>query len=259
MSKLIEKLQKSLQPAAPAIGFKTRVDIPKSQVMPFIVAISSGNMNLITDILMTGIDALLLQINENEQTQSALSTLVNKVAGIPWGLFINHYSEEQIEQTIAAGCDFLIFEAKDVPASLSEKSEIGKILMVNQAWHDGLVETVGQIAVDAVILDLHKETALSMLHLMLCQYYADLTDKPLFAMVSPDINSDTMEALHKYGVAGVVIAVKTKSMLKQVANIYEMLSKLPPVKSKRKKKGGLVPSLSPLASFSTEDENEEEI
>jgi hypothetical protein len=121
-----------------------------------------------------------------------------------------------------------------------------------------MVETVCQLSIDAVVFDLRGEARPSMLDLMQCQFYADLTDKPLFYVASPAINAATLEALHKHGVDAVIMEISTKASLKQAANMRQTIDKLPPVKGRGKKREGLIASLGSLPSGSSEDDDYEE-
>ncbi len=257
MSRLIDKLKKSYQDAIPSIGFKTRTDSESNQNMPFIVSLSSKNFTLIPDILTLEIDALLLQISDNDDTENIFTSLSNEKTNIPWGLRMNNFSDEQIDQYMKAGCDFIIFEAEAAPVSCIEQEKMGKLLIINQSFPDELIETAGQLPIDAIVFDLQKETRPSIMHLMLCQYYAELTDKPLFSIVSTEIDASMLEVLHKYGVDGIITEIRTKSSLKQLIDFRQRLNKLPPVKDRRKRQR-LTPFLGAPSSTASDDEYEEE-
>jgi len=258
MSKLIERIKKVYQDTAPSMGFNVRTVPSKNQAMPFIAAISLKDMNLVPDILAMGIDALLLQINDTDSTKLTFTSLLKKIPDVTWGIYMNNFSDEQIDQAIKAGCDFIIFEAKAAPVSVIEQDKLGKLLIMNQALPDGLIEAAGQLPIDAIVMDFQEETNPSMLHLMLCQYYTDLTDKPLFSIVSTAIDTCALETLHKYGVDGIITKIKTKSSLKQAINLRQMINKLPPVKDRGRRKQRLTPCLGSSGFSSGEDEYEYE-
>jgi hypothetical protein len=95
-------------------------------------------------------------------------------------------------------------------------------------------------------------------HLMLFQRCANLLSKPLLVQVPPEVTVSELQALWEVGVQAVVVETGAGQPEGRVAEIRQMLDKLPlPSTSKRKKVEPLLPRIGGETDVASEEEEEE--
>ena len=255
MSKLRDKLRESCYGPTQSIGFKTRAMASERQTVPLIISLSKTNLRLVPDAIEAGADALLIDIKELNQAGNALSKLSRVAGDTPWGVSLTNIQPEQIDQLVKTRCDFIVFDAAAAPASLLEEESLGKIVRIEQSLSDGLIETVRQLPVDAMLIDDQDESTPSIYHLMLCQQLAHLTNKPLLFAVSLNTNDTELQSLRKYGVDGIVTEIKAGYSKERLMKLHQDINKLPPIKENRREMGVVLP---PAGSKMTHQPSEEE-
>lgn len=228
--------------------------------MPLIVTLSQANLTMASDAIAVGVDALLVTVEELDQEESNLTELAKAAGDTPWGISLKNIKGGQIDRLLKMGCDFIVFQAATAPASLVEEERLGKIVMIDLSLSDGMLETLEQLPVDAILIDEREQgkSTPRIYHLMLCQYLSNLTGKPLLFAVSPDTSDTELQALRKYGVDGVVAEMRAEHS-KKLTRLRQDINKLPPIKRRREGAKVLLPSLGSLTTPSPSEEDEEEI
>jgi hypothetical protein len=168
---------------------------------------------------------------------------------IPWGGWLKDSGEGKL---VEAGFDFFVFPA-ETPLATLQDSEAGKILEVGTPLNEGLIKTIDDLPVDAVLINSEPEK-LTWHHLMLFRRCAELVTKPLLASVPPGVSSSELQALWAAGVVGVVADSPPAGRISELRQIIDKLVFTLP--SKRKKVEPLIPRI--IAESGTVSEEEEE-
>lgn len=241
MSKLIEKLEQASRGAAQAMGFKT-ASAPSSQSMVLIAALPMNDLHRGAEIVESQVDALVAYV-ENPETES-LGQIARVAGDVPWGLWLEQVTVEGIKQLEEAGGDFLIFEPANAPAALLQENKVGKVLKVDPVQQDSLLSAVGELAVDAVLIDVAKEgQGPTVSHLMYCQWIASVISKPLLMAVPSDLAEGDLQALWEAGANGVVVKVEEEPK-KRLLDLQQMIKTLPSRTKKQRRQGvALLPRL----------------
>jgi hypothetical protein len=226
MSKFIDKLKAVSQVGSQPMGFK-KAAAPQKPKMLLAAAPAEANIENLADYT-GGADAAILSLPKTPPPKS----------DIPWGGWLKDSGEVKLAE---AGFDFFVFPA-DTPLAALQDSKAGKILEVGVSLNEGLLKTIDELPVDAVLVTGEKGKLLSWRHLMLCRRCADLMDKPLLALVPASIGSNELEALWGAGVVAVVVETPPKGKIAELRQIIDKLDFPPP--SKRKKIEPLLPRVS---------------
>jgi len=159
------------------------------------------------------------------------------------------------------GCDFVVFPAANTSLAILQNKEVGKILEVEASFSEGLLRTVNELPVDAVLFtsEQEKEHFLTWHHLMLFQYFANLLTKPLLVSIPSKVTDSELQALWGAGVVGVVVEVGVGQPAGGLTELRRTIDNLTfPSQRKRRKEEALLPYISEEASRVTEEEEEEE-
>jgi hypothetical protein len=168
---------------------------------------------------------------------------------IPWGCWLKDRGEEALAE---AGFDFFVFPP-ETPLATLQDSGAGKILEVRAPLNEGLIKTIDDLPVDAVLITGEPEK-LTWHHLMLFQRCAELITKPLLASVPPGVNSSELQALWAAGVVGGVVDSPPPGRISELRQIIDKLVFTLP--SKRRKVEPLIPRI--VAETGTVSEEEDE-
>lgn len=263
MSRLIDKLKKSAQALPQPMGFLTSRQVEETPKIVIIasVEIETPAMDIPADSV-DGADAVLLHSDKSSLTARTIGKIVEPLPKIPWGVYLED-DDKQAAAAVESGCDFMVFSpASQIAAVLpyGKDEKTGKILQVDAAMDDGLLRTVNDLPVDALIVtDLSEESGTLIWHqLMILHHLANIISKPLVVPVPANITEVELKALWEAGIDGVMVAVDT-TQTGQLKEIRQIISKLPP-RSARKR--GRVDVLLPRSVGGTPaitpDEEEEE-
>jgi hypothetical protein len=226
MSKFIDKLKAVSQVGSQPMGFK-KAAAPQKPKMLLAAALAEANAESPADYI-NGADAGIMPLPKPPPSKS----------DIPWGGWLKDAGEGKLAE---ADFDFFVFPA-DKPLAALQDSKAGKILEVGVSLDEGLLKTIDELPVDAVLVTGEKGKLLSWRHLMLCRRCADLINKPLLASVPATVGSNELEALWGAGVVGVVVETPPKGRIAELRQIIDKLDFPPP--SQRKKMEPLLPRVS---------------
>lgn len=258
MSRFIDKLNQVSQAVPQSMGFGTVQKVSSKSRMLIIADLAQANVSGLADYVAEA-DAGLLRISNLSEGAIKLREICEVVSGIPWGSWLKDVGQGGIEQLVEAGCDFVVFPPANTPLAINQDTKLGKILQVEASLSEGLLRTVNELPVDAVLTagEQEGEHFLTWHHLMLFQRLADLLIKPLLVSVPPNVTAYELQTLWETGVEGVMIKVgvgQPEGRLKELRRVIDKLTFTS--KRKRGKAEALLPYISGNSSIVAEEEEE---
>jgi hypothetical protein len=239
MSKFIDKLKLVSGASSPPMGFRTAATPPPQPRMLLVAALAEPNIEGLADYV-SGADAGLVPIHRLSSGAKAVNKISRAMPAIPWGGRLKGASGEKVKPPVEAGGDFVIFPW-DTPLAILQDSKIGKIMEIGAPLDGGLLKTIDDLPVDAVLAsEPEKASLLTWRHLMFSQRCAELVTKPLLASVPASIGSNELQALWAAGVVAVVVETPPQGRISELRQIIDKLTFPPPSK---RKKGALLPRL----------------
>ena len=257
MSKLLDKIKKQSEAPSVQMGFRRTPAAASTPTILLIAGISAdgptGNIKKID-----GADALLINIASPEQPAKNLQKITASLGDIPWGMNLEE-SDIVAEGLAEAGCDFVVFSPASPVSGAPKDEKTGKIIQVESTLDDGLITTLNDLPVDAVIAtDIYGEAgALSYHQLMLIRYLAFLVRKPLIVPVPASVSGDELKALWDAGVEAVLVPVDV-SKDENLKELKAIAVKLPPRKADKQKKNILLPRMEEKAAPPPDEDDDDE-
>jgi hypothetical protein len=204
---------------------------------------------------VAGADAGLLSIAKLSSGAKTVQKICQAVSDIPWGGWLKDIGREEIKPIVAAGGDFVVFPATSASLAILQDDEVGKILEVEALLNEGLLKTINDLPVDAVLIAGEQDKFLTWHHLMLFRRCADLLTKPLLVSVPSDVAANELQALWEAGVVGVVVATQPVG---RIAELRQLIDKLTfPSPRRRRKIEPLLPRIAEETVTVSEEEEEE--
>lgn len=226
MSEFTDRLDQSSKAVFQPMGFsiaKTTLDKPK------ILLVASLNQvvakKLASDV--SGADAALVTVTNSNSAGNAYEKISQVSWNIPWGCRLGDIDQKRVREMEAAGCDFVVFTAGDTSLTILERSKMGRILEIELSISDGLLQSVNDLPLDAVLIanDGQKQP-LTWQNLMLFQHFAALLTKPLIARIPSSITDKELQMLWEAGVVCVVTAVNVGQSVEGLRELRRMIGKL---------------------------------
>jgi hypothetical protein len=253
MSKFINELRLVSQLGPPPMGFRAAPAPPKPRML-LVTTLAETNIEGLADY-MAGADAGIVPIHKLSSGAKTMHKVSQAMPGIPWGGWLKDISGEGLKPLVEAGGDFIVFPP-ETPLAVLQESEVGKILEVGTSLNEGLIKTIDDLPVDAMLIsgEPEKDNLLTWRHLMFFRRGAELVTKPLLASVPSSVGSSELQALWAAGVVGVVVATPPQG---RIAELRQIIDKLVfPLPSRRRKVEPLIPRIA--AETGTVSEEEEE-
>jgi len=228
MSRLIKRLNQVAQDAPRPIGFKAAQTVSLKPRIQLIASVAQADADNLADIL-AGADAGLLRISSPDSGSKALKKMCEIASDIPCGGWLSGASgKKEVEQIVKAGGDFVVIPAADTSMSVLEDNDIGKILEVGTSLSNGLLRTINEVSVDAVLApgEAERGHSLTCHHVIVFQHLADLLDKPLLVTVPSNITASELQALWEAGVSGAVIEVGIGEPAEGLATLRKEIDRL---------------------------------
>lgn len=198
MSKLIDKLNKLTRSEPTPIGFRREQSASAGRKIQLIAELSGTEEGKVA-----GVDAVLFDITGKDVPSG---TLTEKQKDVPWGGWLKAGGVKGIAQLRDAGCDFVVFSAADAPLTLAEDKEMGRILEVDTSMSDGMLRTVVELPVDAVLVSVAQDKGdyLTYRDLMVLQRFGGFPGKSLIVRTPAKLSGAELEALWEAGVTAIV-------------------------------------------------------
>ena len=250
MSKLIDKLNQATKAVPQPMGFRAVQPSP-AKPKPLLIASTAQASNV------SSADAVLFT---KFSSAGALPKIARAFSNIPWGLWLENIGRREIGPMVKAGCDFAVFPASTALATTQDAEKIGKILQVEASLNEGLLKTVNELPIDAVLVTSKQgeEPSLTWHRLMLLQRFANLLTKPLLVAIPAKVSADELQLLWEAGVDGVVVEVGAREPAERLTELRQKIDKLTFPPRKQGKVEALLPHLTEETSTVTEEEEEEE-
>ncbi len=257
MSKLIDRLNRVAKTIPQPMGFKKAAAASARPRMILIASLAQTTTAKSLADYIAGADAVL--INKLGSGVKALPRIAQSVPDIPWGLWLGDTSERGIKAIVEAGCDFVVFPASTTLA-IPGDNKAGKILQVEASLSEGLLRTMNELPVDAILVASEAGVApgITWHHLMLFQHFADLLVKPLLVQVPLKVTDNELQFLWKTGVDGIVVAVGIEPPAERLKELRQLIDKLTFPPRRGKKAEALLPRIREETGTETETEEEEE-
>ena len=260
MSKLSENLERITEGSIQPLGFGAAVSRTKVPQMLVIASIPAGNAKLTAIAEKGGADALLVTVEHLDKEIKNLAKIGRAKTDIPWGIFSETVTKEEIEKLTEIGCDFVIFAPDKTLAAVLTQETIGKVLKIDTSLTESLAKAVNRLQVDAVLIDpsSEEEPPFTVHQLMVYERLASVMGKHLLATMAPGITVSDLESLWGLGVRGIVVDMAVEQPEQRLSEIKEAIQKLPTTHKKSKEKIRATLSLPKAPSEKMEEEEEEE-
>ncbi len=238
MSKLIDKLKMVEKSSGPGMGFRTAA-MTKGPSLLLIPRLSGLDAKSGAAVVEGGADAVMIGLGEALEKGKVRKSRVKALGGVPWGVWWEDQSREDLESLGEGGGDFIVIEAAKTPAAVLCGEGPGRVLVIETSLSDGLLRVVDLVSVDAVLLrgGLENQSALTVEHLMTCQRASAFIRKPLLVEVSLKIEGDDLKALAEVGVKGVVVGLAPQGVASGLKRLRRAIDEVP---APRRKNGANV-------------------
>ena len=260
MSKLIDKLNQASQAVPQPMGFRQLQPVSSKPKILLVAILAQADVEELADC-MAGADAGLLPISELSSGAKTLQKISQVVPDIPWGGWLRGSGQGEIKQMVKVGCDFVVFPAANTSLAIFQGDEVGKILEVESSLSEGLLRTVNELPVDAVLIASEQAEGyfLTWHHLMLFQRFADLLTKPLLVSIPLVVTASELQALWGAGVNGVVVELRVGQPQDRLKELRQVIDELTfPAPRRREKIEPRLPRTITATSIATTEEEEEE-
>jgi hypothetical protein len=261
MSKLLEKLERISNSSGQPMGFGAVVSRTKISPMLTIASVPAGNAQLIGIAAREGADALLLTVENLEKESKTLAKMNRAKAEIPWGVFLEKVSKEDLGQLIELGCDFVVFDPAQTPAAILIEEKIGKVLRIDTSLPENLAKAINRLQVDAVLLNPagEGETAFTVHQLMVLERLAGSTGKYVLMTMPPGLSASDIEILWGLGARGVVVNMTLEQAEQRLSQVKETIQQLPTThkKSREKFRATLPASIAPSEKAAPEEDEDD--
>ena len=257
VSKLIDRLVQTAETVSSPMGFRVIQPAPAKPKMTLIARIEpAADIAQLADYV-SSVDAAIIALAGT--SQKAVTDIARSLPDTVWGLWLEEKSRQPITASIKAGADFFIMPL-DSEFDLPGIEKAGKILLVESSLSEGLIRTINELPVDAVLLadGEGEKSAVTWHQLMLCQRFADLLSKPLLLTVPASVSRAELKALWDTGVNGVVIPVKTAKQAEKLKGLRQIIDKSDFTARPRKKVAALLPHTGEETTAAIPDVEEEE-
>jgi len=257
MSKLTDKLRQVSQAAPQPMGFRLGQLAPSKPQILLIAGLTEAKTGNVAD-LVSGADAGLVPMSRLEEGTKTLRKCSQEVPDIPWGGWLRGIGAGEIKSVKKADWDFVIFPAESTALEAFPNTKLGKILEVKASLSGGLLSTIDELPVDAVLIANESEDSpfLTWQQLMQIRRFADRLAKPLLVPVPLEVTAHELEVLWGAGVDCLVVEVGMGQPSGALRELREVIGSLTfPSPRKRGRVRALLPQ---VGSEGTEVEIETE-
>lgn len=255
MSRFIDKLKDLFKTEVQPMGFMAGKVTAEKPRMQLVARIPADNLDKVSGNLSSA-DAVLVDIAGADDI-GALEKVCQVKGGAPAGGWLKS-SNGALKKLMNTACDFVVFPAA-ASLSATQKDKLGRVLELDAASSEGLLRTVNDLPVDAVLISAEEEIALTFNRLMLIQRVIHLVSKPVLVPISAGLGEFELQTLWDMGVSSVVVEAKDEKSAEKLANLHKTLEKLnPPAVRKKSRLSPVLPRLAPEAPPPPEEEGGEE-
>lgn len=237
------------------MGFSASQRAREKPRLQLVALVARANSDRLPDSSVA--DAGILHVSSAAEVK-ALDKLCHSES-IPWGAWLKDAGGQAIDKALKTSCDFVIFSPAYTPVTAFKENKLGRIIEVDQSYTDGLLRTVADLPVDAVLFSGDAAGALTWRHIMQFQRLVGLVGKPLLVSVPSQTSIEELQELWDTGVSGVVIALESEDDRQRMSALRKEIDKLSaPPSRKRAGRIAMLPHISAEAEEPIEEEEEEE-
>jgi hypothetical protein len=237
MSKFVDKLRNLSKASSLPMGFRSVVSESKSPAMLLIAGLSQLDAKEAEALGYGNIDAGIILSQDFDS--EAVRQMVEAAGEVPLGVLLKNAGEEKVDELANLGCDFVVFHTR-MPAAVLHKKEMGRLLMIEPSLNSNLVRIINGLDVDGVFLGCGEDSLVTVEHLLICQHFGELLDKPLIAILPSLVKNEVVKDLWQIGADGIVIpAAQPKETF---VGLRKMIDNLPKeAKHRRTKVSAILP------------------
>jgi len=238
------------------MGFRLAESAQDEPKILLVASLAQADIEDLTDYV-AGADAGLLSIPELPSGTKTLQGLSQAIPDVPWGYRLENVSQEKIKQVVNAGCDFVVFPAARTSLAIPQDDELGKILEVEMSLSEGLLRTVDELPVDALLIteEPGKDYFLTWHHLMILRHFADLLTKPLLVSVPAKVTASELQVLWEAGMDGVIVEAGVGQPKQRLKKLRKAIDKLTfSSRHEQRKAGALLPHIGEERVIPAEEE-----
>lgn len=163
----------------------------------------------------------------------AVKHLIEAAGDVPLGVFVKGMSEEETNELVSLGCDFLVFDIK-APGAVLHREEAGRILMIEPSLDLGLARAINGLGVDSVLLNVGGGPFIAVEHLLVCRRFVELLETPVMIALPASVTKGELTGIWQAGVDAVVSPQSPSA--EALAELKAMMGDLPNVARGRRAK-----------------------
>ncbi|MFC1961425.1 hypothetical protein ACFLWN_00030 [Chloroflexota bacterium] len=197
MSQLIEKLRKVAAATPQPIGFRR-----SAAAKPQMVIIAELSPEIAGEQLSkaTGsADAVLYPAPKQTKPDQE-----GEQPELPWGLRLENEGKPQ------NGADFVIFPLHSKVTAAPDPEKCGRVIQIDLDLKEGMLKTVNQLPVDAVLAAMGENGFLTWQQLLKLHRLANPLTKPLLLSVTEEVTPEELKAIWEAGIDGIVIKLSSQ-------------------------------------------------
>jgi hypothetical protein len=258
MSRLIDKLKRLRQAETQPMGFMTGRAQSEKTKMQLVARLAAENLEKVSAGLDPA-DASLIEIARPEGLGTLEKACQMKDGAITGG-WIKSPDGATLKKAFNTACDFLVFPS-GIPLTATQTEKVGRVLELEMTLSEGLLRTVNDLPVDAVLVAGEAEdNSLTLERLMQVQRLVYMVQKPVLVSIPLNLTAPELQALWDMGVSGVVAGVDDEKSGEKLGELRKAIDKLnPPAFRKKARMSPTLPGLQPEAPGpAREDEGGEE-
>jgi hypothetical protein len=221
------------------MGFKKGAAQPDRH-MALLASLPPGGKSMAGGLNLAEIDAVLF--HGSDLAGAGLQEISGVLGETPWGAWLGAGESPDVQQMIEAGGDFIALDSAQAAAELLQE-DVGSILKVDLSGDRFLLSAIGELPVDAVLMDLGQgKGALTIADVMRCQWLAGLVDKPLLVAANRELSDKEMRLIWDMGASGIVVEVADDKGKEVLSRGFQLIKDLPPRTRKRGEDHVVLPS-----------------
>lgn len=234
MSKLVDKLNQVGRSSAQSLGFRRGVAAADKSML-LIAAVSLDDTSSMVGIDDAIVDSVVgCASNLKEDCQQNVAQLAGD---LPWGLWLENYTDEELNQLVGGNVDSLIFDPAGTTASLLQQEGIGKVMQVDLGERGEVLAAIKNMSVDAVLIDIEGKEQVSVHQLMHCERLVNLALRPLMVTTAAELTEGSIRGLWESGVSGVVVRGNGKDLKRKLVSMRGIIKNLPATRERKIGKG----------------------
>jgi hypothetical protein len=137
-------------------------------------------------------------------SNKSIKHLIEAAGDVPLGASVKGMSEDETNELVSLGCDFLVFDIK-APSAVVRNEEAGRILMIEPSLDLGLARAINGLGVDGVLLNVGGGSPfVTVEHLLVCRRFVDLLETPVMMALPALVTMAELTGIWQAGVDGVV-------------------------------------------------------